>query len=199
MCPGESRSAGHTIVLVVCPDPLRGPVTTTRASSVHTRHDHGSDGRQDTLTDMQALYRFYDHDDDLLYVGITMDPPARFRSHRQTKDWWGDVACIRLEQFGSRTQALDAEKCAIKKEHPRYNVQHSERMPMAEDERFRGWRGGPPNVVEIAANHARGIYTPLGPTMTFMTLNEKPSIAWDDGVGLIFASIEEDPDVYTAK
>lgn len=35
-----------------------------------------------------VLYRFYGATGQLLYVGITMNPVQRFRSHRGTKDWW---------------------------------------------------------------------------------------------------------------
>lgn len=73
----------------------------------------------------QALYRFFDKYGELLYVGITMDLPARMGSHRREKPWWTDVAWIEIEHYDNRAAALDAEATAIKSEGPRYNVVHN--------------------------------------------------------------------------
>jgi len=73
-----------------------------------------------------ALYRFFDDQGDLLYVGITMNPSARWPQHKRDKHWWHQVENITLEVFGSRKEVLDAETEAIKTEHPRYNVVHND-------------------------------------------------------------------------
>jgi predicted GIY-YIG superfamily endonuclease len=75
---------------------------------------------------MHALYRFYNACDELLYVGITNNPAARFRQHADAKDWWAEVATIRIEQHGSREALMDAERQAIKAEQPAYNVVHND-------------------------------------------------------------------------
>jgi len=69
-----------------------------------------------------VLYRMYNVDDELLYVGITNDPKARFRTHSKLKDWWSEVDHIRVETFGSRDALAAAEMRAIDVERPRYNV-----------------------------------------------------------------------------
>lgn len=69
---------------------------------------------------MHTLYRFYDHAGSL--VGITNNPPRRFRKHRGEKTWWLDVADIRLEQFNSRDELAAAERRAIQNEKPLHNV-----------------------------------------------------------------------------
>jgi predicted GIY-YIG superfamily endonuclease len=77
------------------------------------------------MTDQaHALYRFFDADGVLLYIGITADVPARFKKHRDQKPWWNDVARIAIEQFPDRESVLAAEKRAIKAEQPRWNIQH---------------------------------------------------------------------------
>lgn len=72
-----------------------------------------------------ALYRFFDAHGDLLYIGITVDPSARWKKHRESKHWWHAVANITIEHCVSREAALLAEREAIIREVPRYNQMHS--------------------------------------------------------------------------
>lgn len=69
-----------------------------------------------------VLYRFYSATGQLLYVGITMNPSQRFKSHRDTKDWWGDVAGISIENYDTREDLENAERRAIQVEHPLHNI-----------------------------------------------------------------------------
>jgi len=70
-----------------------------------------------------VLYRFIDRQGFLLYVGITKNPPARFRRHGYDQDWWDEVVTIHLMHFGNRAQLLAAERHAIETEAPQYNRQ----------------------------------------------------------------------------
>jgi hypothetical protein len=73
-----------------------------------------------------ALYRFYDADDRLLYIGISNDPEVRWKSHRYgIAEWPALVACRRDERFDSRREAEEAEVEAIKAEKPRFNGAHN--------------------------------------------------------------------------
>jgi hypothetical protein len=72
-----------------------------------------------------ALYRFYGAEDDLLYVGITVDPGRRWTRHRSDKLWWTEVARIQIDQFPDRPSVLAAELEAIEQERPRYNIMHA--------------------------------------------------------------------------
>lgn len=76
-----------------------------------------------------ALYRFFDTDGALLYVGITYDTEQRFASHKNSSPWWKDVAGQSIEWYDTRTLALAAESEAIKAEHPRHNVSGSPWAP----------------------------------------------------------------------
>ena len=78
------------------------------------------DGRQP-----HGLYRFFDSDGALLYVGITVNLPARLSRHRDEKEWWVDVVRVSIEWFPDRDSVLAAEKAAIRSEQPRYNIQHN--------------------------------------------------------------------------
>lgn len=73
-----------------------------------------------------ALYRFYDADGVLLYVGITVDPGARLKKHQGDKEWWTKVARIAIEKLPTRAAVLDAERLAIREERPLWNVVHNE-------------------------------------------------------------------------
>jgi predicted GIY-YIG superfamily endonuclease len=80
-----------------------------------------------------ALYRFFDRTDVLLYVGITMDLPARVGQHQKDKPWWVEVHHISVEQFESRSAALAAEERAIKEEGPLYNSTHNQLVSSSAD------------------------------------------------------------------
>lgn len=68
------------------------------------------------------VYRCYDADGRLIYIGCTNNPAVRLAAHRKT--WWGyQIAAVRNLVFSDRTTALAAERKAIAEERPRWNVQ----------------------------------------------------------------------------
>jgi hypothetical protein len=83
--------------------------------------------------DSTDLYRFYDHDGRLLYVGISFSAVARASQHRAEKPWWPDVANMTVEHLPSRAAAMAAELAAIRTEKPIHNVagvaRHHNRAP----------------------------------------------------------------------
>lgn len=79
-----------------------------------------------------TLYRFYDTDDRLLYVGISERGPERWRAHRKEKPWWTEVARTTTEHYDTRQAALDAERAAIITEQPAYNVVHNRHLSAVE-------------------------------------------------------------------
>ena len=93
------------------------------------------------MTTRQTLYRFYDANDVLLYVGISMTPWERFRQHRQEKSWWDDIVTIRKEEHDSRPAVMEAEKCAIEAEKPLYNIQHNRKSFVDWDGKTRKGKG----------------------------------------------------------
>lgn len=70
-----------------------------------------------------TVYRILDEDGDLLYVGIASNVGHRMDQHSEDKPWWHDSAVIILEHFPTRLSALEAERVAVMKEVPVYNVQ----------------------------------------------------------------------------
>jgi hypothetical protein len=72
-----------------------------------------------------VLYRMFDSDGDLLYVGISCHAQTRFRQHFNKQPWGKDVKNIAVESFADRASLLEAEKNAIKNEKPKHNVTHA--------------------------------------------------------------------------
>lgn len=83
------------------------------------------------MNDTHVLYRMFDTNKTLLYVGITNDPKSRFKTHSKTKPWWSQVSQITVETFDSREALSRAEQIAIRAENPRHNIalQSIRRLP----------------------------------------------------------------------
>jgi predicted GIY-YIG superfamily endonuclease len=75
-------------------------------------------------TERTALYRLYDAQERLLYIGIAKNPTRRWWQHArdQADSWWPDVARKAVEWFDTRVLAEAAEVEAIKREGPPYNT-----------------------------------------------------------------------------
>lgn len=71
-----------------------------------------------------TLYRFYDAQGRLLYIGIAVDFLARWGKHRK-KTWWPLVARMEIEQHPNRAAACAAERKAIILEKPLHNYVHN--------------------------------------------------------------------------
>ena len=84
--------------------------------------------RSDMLNQRTCTYRAYDIDERLLYVGISMNLPARLEKHRRT-EWWPDVEEIVVEWFDGRDAARASVRDAILHEAPIFNVARPARTP----------------------------------------------------------------------
>lgn len=69
-----------------------------------------------------ALYRHFDAEGRLLYVGISDCLSARDKQHAATAKWHGDVVRTEAEWLNSRDDAVLAEARAITREKPTHNV-----------------------------------------------------------------------------
>lgn len=78
-----------------------------------------------TTQDSTALYRLYDAQDALLYVGIAHRPETRWGQHAQDKEWWPEVKRYEVAWHESREEAVLAESAAVASEGPRHNVAES--------------------------------------------------------------------------
>ena len=69
------------------------------------------------------LYRHYDCDGRLLYVGISLSAVARLSQHKDSSHWYYQIARIEIETHQTRGEAMAAEALAIAVERPAHNVQ----------------------------------------------------------------------------
>lgn len=67
-----------------------------------------------------SLYRLFDDEGSLLYVGVTNDPTGRIQAHRR-KEWGHEIMRTESQEFRSRDMALAAEARAIRTERPSRN------------------------------------------------------------------------------
>lgn len=68
------------------------------------------------------VYRAYDANGRLLYVGSTVNVGDRLRYHEGRAPWWLHLSAVTTESFEDIRVARQAELAAINSEHPRWNV-----------------------------------------------------------------------------
>lgn len=68
-----------------------------------------------------VVYRFYDEEDVLLYVGVTSDLPARVSGHRLYSQWFSDAARSEVDKFDTRDLAELNEAEQIRELRPLAN------------------------------------------------------------------------------
>lgn len=71
------------------------------------------------------LYRLWSADNRLLYIGITDRGHAREREHARLKPWWLEVHHATYEPVSTRAELRHWEAISIRKERPKYNIQHN--------------------------------------------------------------------------
>ncbi|MEU5580964.1 GntR family transcriptional regulator [Streptomyces huasconensis] len=73
-----------------------------------------------------ALYRHYDANNGLLYIGVSKNPQTRWMAHRGNREPWIHHSVRRVDEwYDSREQALAAEEVAIRTERPPFNGKHN--------------------------------------------------------------------------
>lgn len=80
------------------------------------------------------LYRHFDRNKKLLYVGISLNSVARLAQHRDAAHWFDDIAIVTIETFSTREEALAAERNAIINENPVCNINHKRTIKQIEQE-----------------------------------------------------------------
>lgn len=108
----EPRRNGAVMTLV----PPEIPGVSEQSKPKKIKKPKSSVGRE------HILYRMFDSESRLLYIGITMNIRHRVAAHRSTKEWWTNVAVIKVERLPTRAAALEAERNAIALEKPAHNV-----------------------------------------------------------------------------
>ena len=81
------------------------------------------------------LYRHFDENGALLYVGISLSAVQRLKQHEKS-GWFEEIASVTIESFDTRELALLAEKEAIEQEFPMYNKVHNSVIDESMDEKI---------------------------------------------------------------
>lgn len=71
------------------------------------------------------VYRLYDRDDALLYVGCTRDVEERMSQHKWTAPWIAEVDRCESDSYPTKAEALAVERAAIISLRPRHNQTHN--------------------------------------------------------------------------
>lgn len=100
-----------------------------------------------------TVYRLYDANGRLLYIGSSVHPQVRWEQHASEKLWWSSVAHARVDWHPNRRAARASELEAIRSEAPLHNNKGTE-----EEETFpyEGSRGlGIETILRRAAKEHR--------------------------------------------
>lgn len=73
----------------------------------------------------QALYRYFDIEGRLLYLGFTERPNIRFVTHASKSPWIIFAVRVEIRWYPSRATAESAERTAIRIERPVFNRVHN--------------------------------------------------------------------------
>lgn len=79
------------------------------------------------------LYRFFDAEGVLLYIGRTNDLRRRFDGHSRAQPWWDEVVRSTVETLPDLPALKAAEKQAILDEHPKYNIVYNGRVMICDE------------------------------------------------------------------
>lgn len=72
-----------------------------------------------------SLYRIFNEEWDLLYVGVSNSVIRRLDEHVWEQPWSEEISMIHVEHFENRREAVDAERRAILADQPKYNRAHA--------------------------------------------------------------------------
>jgi hypothetical protein len=68
------------------------------------------------------LYRHFNAEGELLYVGISLSAINRLGQHKDNSHWFDSICRVDIQNFDTREEAVNAETLAIRDEKPKHNV-----------------------------------------------------------------------------
>lgn len=80
------------------------------------------------------VYRCFDADGRLIYVGVTYTPLKRMEQHRGGAWWFEQVDQIKYTVWPDRARGLEMERRAIADENPRWNIRGRDRALWGADD-----------------------------------------------------------------
>lgn len=94
-----------------------------QTESAPTRVESGTFGPR-KMAEETGVYRIFNADGVLLYVGMSVSPETRFADHRTCKSWMQEAHRYETRWYGTREEAEQEEQRAIRIEQPRHNSVH---------------------------------------------------------------------------
>ena len=82
-----------------------------------------------------SLYRHYNSEKKLLYVGVSLNALNRLGQHSDHSHWFNTITNVTIEHFDTRDAALAAEYAAILNEAPLHNIVHKKAADAARKKR----------------------------------------------------------------
>lgn len=92
------------------------------------------------------VYRAYDADGRLIYIGATSELMNRWDQHEALSWWYEMAAWVEAEPYPTRDAAFAAEMVAIQEEQPAFNIRHTTDGPVlteADAQVAWNWRSQP--------------------------------------------------------
>jgi excinuclease UvrABC nuclease subunit len=77
-----------------------------------------------------CLYFIKSASNEIIYIGISMNPMKRSRDHAKNQQWRMEIANISVHWFDTRWEAEEAEIFLIKHYRPKHNVDHNDDEPI---------------------------------------------------------------------
>jgi hypothetical protein len=107
------------------------------------------------MSGQYALYRYFDESDVLLYVGKSGDLAQRNSAHISRSRWMQFAIRSAFERYCTSEEVAEAEREAIRTEHPIFNKQYND-TPEAE-ERLRAYltEAGRPDLIPVRLRAVR--------------------------------------------
>lgn len=143
--------------------------------------------------EMQAVYRMFDAEGGLLYIGVTGDLSRRISVHAE-KRWFLLVETIRLEWHPTQAAAWAAEQRAIREEQPRINITGKQLPPTPIKRKPKRLRAVPPPTGPLTIKQAvaEGISGPSADAVyrAWLRSPSRPKPIARDGNAHVFDRIE---------
>lgn len=120
--PAPIDEAPHAVP-TIDPDPLLSPRTRRTPRGRSTPKPRARRPRTNKAT---WVYRYFDADDVLLYIGITDNLENRLDDHARSSSWMDFAVRSTLDRHERRAEAEEAEIAAIRAERPLFNLAHND-------------------------------------------------------------------------
>jgi predicted GIY-YIG superfamily endonuclease len=118
------------------------------------------------------LYRHFDSENRLLYVGISLSTASRLSQHSDYSHWFKDITKVTIERYATREEAKQAEKAAIWSEKPQCNIQLQKSIKDIEKENLRLQKSSYANMTETSRKNLTGRIVQFGVCYSIKEIQE---------------------------